>query len=105
MTLNRKHFFSNPDEMRDPLGHSTNELRYPDPRDLRLLESWKDFKQRRPHLAGLLVELFGEADAIYAHKEVKPILESRAAGALGHLRPLKRKIKDLSNVSDCYIPE
>ncbi len=105
MTLNRKHFFSNPDEMRDPLGHSTNELRYPDPRDLRLLESWKDFKQRRPHLAGLLVELFGEADAIYAHKEVKPIPESRAAGALGHLRPLKRKIKDLSNVSDCYIPE
>ena len=105
MTLNRKHFFSNPDGMRDPLGHSTNELRYPDPRDLRLLESWKDFKQRRPHLAGLLVELFGEADAIYAHKEVKPIPESRAAGALGHLRPLKRKIKDLSNVSDCYIPE
>ena len=105
MTLNRKHFFSNPDEMRDPLGHSTNELRYPDPRDIRLLESWKDFKQRRPHLAGLLVELFGEADAIYAHKEVKPIPESRAAGALGHLRPLKRKIKDLSNVSDCYIPE
>jgi hypothetical protein len=51
-------------------------------------------------LAGLLVELFGEADAIYAHREVKPIPESRAAGALGHLKPLKRKIRDLSNVSD-----
>jgi len=100
VTLNRKFFFSNPVGMRDPLGHSTSELRYPDPRDLRLLESWNDFKQRRPHLAGLLVELFGEADAIYAHREVNPIPESRAAGALGHLKPLKRKIKDLSNVSD-----
>jgi hypothetical protein len=98
MTLHRKH--SNNNLFNDPLGARTSELNYPDPRRARLLASWEDFNLRRPHLSRLLVELFGEPSAIEVHREVNIIPESRAAGALGHLKPLKRKVRDLSNVSD-----
>ena len=98
MTLHRKH--SNNNFFNNPLGASTRELNYPDPSRARLLASWEDFNLRRPQLSRLLVELFGEASAMEVHRAVNIIPESRAAGALGHLKPLKRKVRDLSNVSD-----
>jgi len=99
MTLHRK--YSNNNLYNDPLGPRTSELAYPDPYRARLVSSWEDFNRRRPQLSRLLVELFGEASAMSVHMEVNIVPESRAAGALGHLKPLKRKVRDLSNVSDC----
>ena len=41
--------------------------------------SWKDFKQRLPFNAQLLVHLFGERDAIDTHRSMCVISETKAA--------------------------
>ena len=100
MTINRKHFFNSTHPPKDLLGYHTSDLPYVNEGKIRLLASWEDFKMRRPHLARLLVELFGPVSAIEVHKEVNIISEVRAASAVGHLRPLEKKHRDLSDVSD-----
>ena len=112
MTLNRKNDRNNlpqgdfgrmnPNSYHYPdlLGPNTRDLNYIDQHKNELLKSWEDFQSRRPHLARLLVELFGPISVIEIHKEVNPISEVRAAGAVGNLRPLKQEHRDISNVSE-----
>lgn len=42
-------------------------------------KSWKDFKERRPFNAELLIHLFGERDAIDCHQSMCVVSEVKAA--------------------------
>ena len=62
--------------------------------------SWKDFKQRRPFNAQLLVHLFGERDAIDTHRSMCVISETKAATLCSFFSSVPRGSNRVRIVSD-----
>ncbi len=71
-----------------------------DPKESRKYKSWKDFKDRLPFNAQLLIHLFGERDAIDCHRSMCIISEVKAASLCSFFSETpapKHRLKRLSD--------
>ena len=54
--------------------------------DESLFWSWRRFKESRPKMAELLIEVFGKEKAVEVHEWVKDLSESKASTAVNFLK-------------------
>lgn len=90
----------------NPYTQRKNFYDYPDPNPVATekqdrYKSWKDFKERLPFNAQLLVHLFGERDAIDCHHSMCVISEVKAASLCSFFSNQPETKHRLKRVSDC----
>lgn len=90
----------------NPYTERKNFYDYPDPNPVATekqdrYKSWKDFKERLPFNAQLLIHLFGERDAIDCHHSMCVISEVKAASLCSFFSNQPETKHRLKRVSDC----
>jgi len=88
----------------NPAREMTNYYDYPDPFEAvekqDRYKSWRDFKERLPFNAQLLVHLFGERDAIDCHHSMCVVSEVKAASLCSFFSNQPETKHRLKRVSD-----